>query len=216
MRPVVTRTFVVLSLLLGLGEFAVSQNLPPEMRADRCLPEGSRTLEHDDPAMAVQAFKKLDAVPGDPPAEFVYWDGEAQAVHKISPNNVIAIHNGEGFLQRDLRETGRQSAHYTSALEWISRVEGKRLPWLQLPANEPGPPTQTAAIPEISPHVVKIAKQTKLDQCDNNLWGEWRCAGGDGLILSHTFDNNGIKQVTLEKEKLFFGWDTNTYPVDRK
>ena len=217
MRTVVPRTFVILSLclLLGVGGLAVSQDLPPEMRADQYLMEGKRALEHKDPAAAVEAFKKVEALPVDPPAEFVYWDGEQQAVHKISLNNVIAIHNGEGFLQRDLRETGRESAHYTSALEWISRVEGKRLPWLQLPANEPGPSAGQPAIPEVSPHVIKIAQQTKLDQCDNNLWGEWNCSN-ISVILSHSFDANGVEQVLVDREVGLFTRDKQSYPVDRK
>ncbi len=217
MRPVVIRTFLILSLLLGVGGLVVSQDLPPEMRADQYLMEGQRALEQEDPAAAVEAFKKLEALPVDPPAEFGYWYGQALVEHGISQSNAFMVTDGEGFLKQYLLETGRESEHYANALALLSQAEGHGLPRPQLPANEVGPPTQAATIPEISPHVINIAQQTKLDRCDsndNNLWGRWDCSSGD-IILSHTFDNNGIEHVTLKKAKIFFGWNEQTYPVDR-
>ena len=224
MRRIVIGVGLLASLLLGvgLGEFVVSQELPPEMRADQYLMAGQRALEHDDPATAIEAFQKLDALPGDPPVEFSFWYGRALVEQGISQSDVGMVTNGEGFLKQYLLETGRESEHYTSALEWISRVEGKRLPWLQLPANEVGPSTGQPAIPEISPHVVKIAKQTKLDQCDNNLWGVWQCshhADGDYFYLSNAIGEDGIEVVTLEmKPKTIFniGGFKHSYRVDRK
>lgn len=215
MRPVVIRVGLILSVVLGLGGLVVSQDLPPEMRADQYLMEGQRALEQEDPAAAVEAFKKLEALPGDPAAEFGYWYGQALVEHGISQSDAFMVTDGEGFLKQYLLDTGRESEHYANALALLSQAEGHGLPRPQLPANEVGPPTQAATIPEISPHVIKIAKQTKLDQCDNNLWGRWDCNSG-GLILSHAFNNNGIEQVTLEKAGVLWGWDEKSYPVDRK
>ena len=77
---------LVLSLLLGLGlgGLVVSRELPPEIRADQYLLEGKQALNHNDPVAAIQAFKKLEALPVDPPVEFFYWYGKALVEHGIS------------------------------------------------------------------------------------------------------------------------------------
>ena len=90
------------------------------------------------------------------------------------------------------------------------------VPTLVLAESVTAPHCQTAVMSETAPHLIPVAQETKLDQCDNNLWGEWRCPGGHALILSHAFNNNGIEQVTLKKENTFIGWDEKSYPVDRK
>ena len=217
MRTVVPRTFVILSLCVG--GLAVSQDLPPEMRADQYLMEGQRALEHKDPAAAVEAFKKVAALPVDPPVDFAFWYGQALVEHGISQNDALMVNNGEGFLKQYLLATGRESDHYASALALLSRAEGHGLPRPQPPAQVAEPPTAQAAAPEEPEQKPEAqdTKETKLDHCDsndNNLWGRWECGDGD-FILSHAFDNNGIEQVTLEKERGFFGWYTSTYPVDR-
>lgn len=169
----------VLALSVGLavafaaGDMMLSQELPPEIRADQYLMEGQRALEHKDPAAAVEAFQKLDALPGDPPAEFSYWYGQALVEHGINQNDVGMVTTGEGFLTQYLLETGRESKHYTSALAWLSRADGHGLPRPQRPAEDAGPSTEQAAAPK-EPEKEPEARQTKLDQCDKNLWGEWR------------------------------------------
>ena len=217
MRRIVIGVGLLASLLLGVGVggLVVSQELPPEMRMDQYLLEGQRALEHEDPAAAVQAFQKLDALPVDPPVEFAFWYGHALVEHGISQNDVGMVNKGEGFLTQYLLETGRESEHYANALTWLSQAEGHGLPRPQRPANEVGPPTAQAAAPE-EPEQEPEVKETKIDQCDNNLWGRWECLGGRGdLILSHTFDSNGIEQVTLKKGQLI-GWDEKSYSVDKK
>ena len=215
MRTVLPRTFVILSLCVcGL---AVSQDLPPEMRADQYLMEGQRALERNDSATAVEALKKVEALPVDPPVDFAFWYGRALVEQGISQNDVGMVNKGEGFLKQYLLDTGRESEHYTSALALLSQAEGHGLPRPQRPAEDAKPPTAQAAAPkgpEQGPEA-QDTKETKLDRCENNLWGEWECAGALSLILSHAFNNNGIEQVTFEKERVFFGWDTSTYPVDR-
>ena len=213
MRTVATWTCVILSL--GVGGVILSQDLPPEMRADQYLMEGQRAVKADDPAAAIQAFKKLEALSVAPPPEFFYWYGQALVEHGISRDDVLEVNKGEGFLKQYLLETGREADHYASALEWISRAEGHGLPRPQLPAHDAGFPAEAVAIPEISPHVVKIARDTEIDRCNDRLWGEWDC-DANTLILSHSFDSSGIEKVTIEQDTGIFSRDRTTYPVDRK
>lgn len=77
------------------------------------------------------------------------------------------------------------------------------------------PRCEATAIPEISPHVININQSMQFDRCDNRLWGEWDC-GTSPLILSHSFDSNGIEQVTTDEESGLFSRTQVTYPVDEK
>lgn len=223
MRTVVTRTFVILSLclLLGVGGLAVSQDLPPEMRADQYLMEGKRALEHKDPAAATEAFKKVEALPVEPPVDFAFWYGQALVEHGISQNDVGMVTKGEGFLKQYLLETGRESDHYASALALLSQAEGHGLPRPQLPAEDAGTSPAQAAAPK-APEQEPEAQQTKLDQCDNNLWGVWQCshhADGDYFYLSNAIGEDGIEVVTYEmKPSTIFniGGGKYSYRVDRK
>ena len=184
------------------------------MRADQYLLEGKRALDAQDPAAAVQAFKKLEALPVDPPPEFFYWYGQALVEHGISRDDVLEVNKGEGLLKQYLLDAGRQADHYASALEWISRAEGHGLPRPQQPAEDAGPPTASAAAPQEPVQEAK-PKEVKIDRCDTRLWGEWDCSENP-LILSHSFDNRGIEQVTIDEQTGVFSRDRTTYRVDRK
>ena len=216
MRSVATWTCLILSLLLGLGVGGVilSQDLPPEMRADQYLLEGKRALQQDDPAAALRAFEKLEALPVAPPPEFFYWYGQALVEHGISRDDVLEVNKGEGLLKQYLLDAGRQADHYTSALEWISRAEGHGLPRPQQPAEDAGPPTASAAAPQEPVQEAK-PKEAKIDRCNTRLWGEWSC-GTNPLILSHSFDTRGIEKVAIAISTGIFSQDTTTYPVDEK
>ena len=212
MRRVVIRTGLVLSLLLGVGGLVVSQELPPDVRADQYLMEGKRAVDRQDLPAAVEAFKKVEALPVDPPVDFAFWYGRVLVEHGIAQTDVAMVNKGEGFLKEFILATGRESDHYATALEWISRAEGEGLP--RPPPATDNTETTAQAVGPKEPE----AQDVKLDRCDsndNNLWGRWECGGGD-LILSHAFDSDGIEHVTFEKEKPIWGWDTNTYPVDEK
>ena len=213
MRSVVIWPGLVLSLLvgLGMGELILSQDLPPEMRADQYLLEGTRALKQKDPAAALRAFEKLEALPVDPPPEFFYWYGQALVAHGISREDVAMVNQGEGFLKQYLLETGRESDHYASALEWLSRAEGQGLPQPQQPANDAAQEgTETDQKAEM-----------KLDKCDDNLWGAW---GYDELEpsnrteISNSMGKDGIETVTVEIPPDFgiIGGFKRIYRVDRK
>ena len=215
MRPVTT--WMGLLLILSVGELAVAQELPPEIRADQYLMEGQRALEHKDPAAAVKAFKKVEALPVDPPVDFAFWYGRALVEQGITQEDVGMVTKGEGFLTQYLLETGRESDHYTNALTWLSQAEGHGLPRPRHPAHDPGPPTAQAAAPEEPEQKPEAqgTKETKLDQCDNRLWGEWNCSQ-TSLILSNRIDSKGIEQVTVDWASGLFSREKTTYPVDEK
>ena len=193
---------------------AVSQELPPEIRADQYLLEGTRALGAEDPDRAIRAFEKLEALPVDPPPEFFYWYGQVLVEQGISQNDVATVNKGEGHLKQYVLDAGRDADHYASALEWISRAEGEGLPRPQQPAEDAAPSTDQVAVPQ-KPAPEAKTKEVKLDRCDNRLWGEWDCSQ-NSLILSHSFNDSGIEQVTIDQETGLFSRDRTTYPVDRK
>ena len=216
MRSMVLWPGLVLSLLLGLGvgELILSQELPPEIRADQYLLEGQRAVKADDPAAALRAFKKLEALPVDPPVEFFYWYGQALVADGISRKDVATVNKGEGYLKQYVLDAGRDADHYASALEWISRAKGEGLPRPQQPAEDAAPSTDQVVVPQ-EPVPEAKTKEVKLDRCDNRLWGEWECSA-KLLVLSRSFNASGIEQVTIDQETGIFSRDRTTYPVDEK
>ena len=187
------------------------------MRADQYLMEGQRALEQKDPAAAVEAFKKVEALPVDPPVDFAFWYGQALVEHGISQNDVGMVNKGEGFLKQYLIETGRESEHYTSALALLSRAEGHGLPRPQRPTEDVKAAAQDNTETE-PPQKAEI----KPERCDDNLWGVWTMCSNrptyDLFYISHSIGKDGIETVTLEEpaEFGFIGGYKHTYRVDRK
>ena len=101
MRSVVIWPGLVLSLMLGvgMGELILSQDLPPEMRADQYLLEGKRAVNAQDLAAALRAFEKLEALPVDPPPEFYYWYGKTLVADGISREDVATVNQGRGISE---------------------------------------------------------------------------------------------------------------------
>ena len=128
--------------------------------------EGKRALDRQDLPATVEAFKKVEALPVDPPVDFAFWYGQALVEHGISQNDVGMVNKGEGFLTQYLLDTGRESDHYANALALLSKAEGHGLPRSQRPAEDAGPPTAQAAVPkgpEQEPEA-QGTKETKLDR----------------------------------------------------
>lgn len=212
----------VLALSVGLavafaaGDVMLSQELPPEMRADQYLMEGQRALKHNDPATAVEAFKKVAALPVDPSVDFAFWYGQALVEHGISQSDVGMVNKGEGFLTQYLLETGRESDHQADAVAWLARAEGHGLPRPQPPAEE----AEEVAVRDDTAQEQKA--DIKPEKCDDKLWGVWQCshhADGSYIHLSNAIGEDGIEVVTLEwKPVTIFrlGGFKNSYRVDRK
>lgn len=192
MRTVMIWMGLLSSLLLGvgLGEFVVSQELPPEIRADQYLGEGHRAVEAHDLAAALKAFAKLEALPVTPPVEFFYWYGRTLVEHGLRTDSVADVNKGEGHLTQYILAAGREAERYRSALEWLSRAEGEGLP--RPKTEEAKTETKTA---EATTKTETEQAEAKPLKCDGRLWGDWDCA--PPFTLSSVMRADGVEEVTL-------------------
>lgn len=130
MRCIVIWVGLLASLLLGvgLGGLVVSQELPPEIRADQYLGEGHRAVKAHDLAAALKAFAKLEALPVTPPVEFFYWYGRTLVEHGLRTDSVADVNKGEGLPRPKTEEakTETKTAEATTKTE-AEQAEAKPL-----------------------------------------------------------------------------------------
>jgi len=112
-------TFLFVLLLHGL---AVTQDLPPEILADQYLLEARKALEKGDAEGAFQALGKIQALDTDPPPEFAFFLGKALMEYGTAPSHLT---RGQELLKEFVISAGRDSAHYTAALELLSEAGAK-------------------------------------------------------------------------------------------
>lgn len=89
------------------------------------------------------------------------------------------------------------------------------VPTLVLAESATAPHRQTAVMSEAAPHVLPIAQETKLDQCDSRLWREWNCSQ-TSLILSSHIDSKGVERVTVDWASGLFSREKTTYLIDEE
>ena len=109
-------------LVLLLHSPAGTQDLPPDILADQYLLEASKALEKDDIQAALQAFRKIEALEVEPPPDFAFFYGKMLVEHGMAPGELL---KGQALLKEFVISAGRDSAHYTPALELLSEVRPK-------------------------------------------------------------------------------------------
>ena len=161
MRSVVIWPGLILSLMLGLGVGGVilSQDLPPEMRADQYLLEGQRAVEADDPAAALRAFEKLEVLPVDPPVEFFYWYGQALVEHGTT---VEAVGKGADRLKQYMLNMEKGAEQYKPTLELLV-LAGQKIKHIEQQRKAAEAERQHfAALPERLPSLLVTLKQQMI------------------------------------------------------
>ena len=116
------KTALTFLLVLLLHSPAGTQDLPPDILADQYLLEASKALEKDDIQAALQAFRKIEALEVEPPPEFAFFYGKMLVEHGMAPGELL---KGQALLKEFVISAGRDSAHYTPALELLSEVRPK-------------------------------------------------------------------------------------------
>ena len=116
------KTTLPLLLVLCLSGPAVAQDLPPEVLADKLLLEAGAALAGGDPQQASRALQEIAALDVEPPPMFAYVQGRFLVEHGDGEE---AWREGRLLLARFAVAAGRDSEHYTPALEAILAAEGK-------------------------------------------------------------------------------------------
>ena len=116
------KTTLPLLLVLLLSGPAVAQDLPPEVLADKLLLEAGAALAGGDLQQASRALQEIEALDVEPPPMFAYVQGRLLAEHGDGEE---AWREARLLLARFAVAAGRDSEHYTPALEAILAAEGK-------------------------------------------------------------------------------------------
>ena len=116
------KTTLSLLLALSLAGPAVAQDLPPDVLADKLLLEAGAALAGGDPQQASRALREIEALDVEPPPMFAYVQGRLLAEHGDGEE---AWRKGRLLLARFAVAVGRDSEHYTPALEAIVAAEGR-------------------------------------------------------------------------------------------
>ena len=114
------KTTPPLLLVLFLSGPAVAQDLPPDVLADKLVLEAGAALASGDPQQASRALREVEALDIEPPAMFAYVKGRMLTEHGDGEE---AWRKGRLLLAQFAVAAGRDSEHYTSALEAIVAVE---------------------------------------------------------------------------------------------
>ena len=109
-------------LVLSLSGLVLAQDLPPDTRVDKLLLEASAALASGDPQDASQALREIEALEVERPPTFFYLQSRLLAEHGDGP---AAWREGRRSLARFAIAAGRDSEHYTPALEAILAAEAK-------------------------------------------------------------------------------------------
>ena len=116
------KTTVPVLLALSLACPAVAQDLPPDMLADKLVLEAGAALASGDPQQASRALREVEALDVEPPAMFAYVKGRVLAKHGDGEE---AWRKGRLLLAQFAVAAGRDSEHYTPALQAIVAAEGR-------------------------------------------------------------------------------------------
>ena len=116
------KTAVPVLLALSLAGSATAQDLPPDVLADKLVLEAGAALASGDPQHASRALHEVEALNVEPPAMFAYVKGRLLAEHGDGEE---AWREGRRLLAQFAVAAGRDSEHYTPALEAIVAAEGK-------------------------------------------------------------------------------------------
>ena len=116
------KTVVPVLLALSLAGPAVAQDLPPDVLADKLVLEAGAALASGDPQHASRALREIEALDVEPPAMFAYLQGRLLAEHGDGEE---AWREGRLLLAQFAVAAGRDSDHYTPALEAIVAAEGR-------------------------------------------------------------------------------------------
>ena len=112
-------TFLLALFLLGP---AAAQELPSEMLADKHLLEAVAAIENGNPQQALEIFEVIEALDVEAPAMFAWHYGRALVEHGTEPE---AWRKGRSLLARFAIGAGRDSEHYSPALEMILAAEAR-------------------------------------------------------------------------------------------
>ena len=116
------RTTLLLLLFLSLSSPAVAQDLPPGVLADKLVLEAGAALASEDPHRALQALREVEALGVEPPPMFAYVKGRVLAEHGDGED---AWREGRLLLAQFAAAAGRDSEHYTPALETVLAAEDR-------------------------------------------------------------------------------------------
>ena len=114
------RTTLTLLLFLSLSGPAVTQDLPPDVLADKLVLEAVAALASGDPQQATRALREVEALAVEPPPMFAYVKGRVLTEHGDGED---AWREGRLLLAQFAVAAGRDSEHYTPALEAIVAAE---------------------------------------------------------------------------------------------
>lgn len=101
----------------------MAQDLPPDVLADQYLLEAAKAMQEGDARTALRAFEKIEALDVEPPMDFLYFYGKLLVEHGARSNDIQNVQKGQSFLKLFVINLGRDSEHYTSALELLSQAE---------------------------------------------------------------------------------------------
>ena len=116
------KTAVPVLLALSLVGPAAAQDLPPDVLADKLVLEAGAALAGGDPQQASRALQEIEALDVEPPEMFAYVKGRLLAEHGDGEE---AWREGRLLLAQFAVAAGRDSEHYTPALEAIVAAEGR-------------------------------------------------------------------------------------------
>ena len=116
------RTTLFLLLFFSLSSSAVAQDLPPGVLADKLVLEAGAALASGDPQRAAQALREVEALDVEPTPIFAYLKGRVLAEHGDGED---AWREGRLLLAQFAAAAGRDSEHYTPALETILAAEDR-------------------------------------------------------------------------------------------
>ena len=116
------RTTLTLLLFLSLSGPAVTQDLPPDVLADKLVLEAVAALASGDPQQATRALREVEALAVEPPPMFAYVKGRMLTEHGDGDGE-DAWREGRLLLAQFAVAAGRDSEHYTPALEAIVAAE---------------------------------------------------------------------------------------------
>ena len=114
------KALLSLLLVLSLSDLAAAQGLPPDIRADKLVLEAARAIESGDAEQVWRALREIEALDVEPPPMFAYVRGRALAEFG---DGEAAWREGRLLLARFAIAVGRDSEHYTPALEAILAAE---------------------------------------------------------------------------------------------
>ena len=116
------KTAVPVLLALSLAGPVPAQDLPPDVLADKLMLEAGAALAGGDPQQASRALQEIEALDVEPPAMFAYVKGRLLSEHGDGEE---AWREGRLLLAQFAIAIGRDSEHYTPALEAIVAAEGR-------------------------------------------------------------------------------------------